>query len=109
MTMTSNISNRAWGGFSAADYTPEQYARACLINLNPPGKGDKALMKLPVREPDGTLNRNAIHAAAAALAGARGGVDAPAAAKRAAARALAGMYRAMGEPVPASIRQMIGE
>jgi len=42
------------------------------------GKSDEdhKEVKFPVREPDGTLNGNAVHAAAAALAGARGGVKA---------------------------------
>jgi len=100
------ISNKPWGQFSESDYTPEQWVRACLIHL----ADDlvKVNHKLPVREPDGTLNRNGVHAAAAALAGARGGVDAPPEKKRAAARALIRLYRELEEDPPESLRRLAG-
>ena len=60
------ISNRPWGQFSESDSSTEQWRRACLIHLA--DDDVKANHKLPVREPDGTLNRNGVHAAAAALA-----------------------------------------
>jgi len=99
------ISNKPWGQFSESDYTPEQWVRACLIHL----ADDlvKVNHKLPVREPDGTLNRNGVHAAAA-LAGARGGVDAPPEKKRAAARALIRLYRELEEDPPESLRRLAG-
>lgn len=100
----ASISTSAWN-FSEADYSIEQLRRACLINMG----GDPAVKsnyKLPVRTPDGALNRNAIHAAAAALAGARGGVDAPGPLKAKAARALLGMYRQMGDEPPESLVAM---
>jgi hypothetical protein len=67
-----------------------------------------AQCKLPVREPDGTLNKNGVHAAAAALAGARGGVDAPLTEKRKAARKLLALYRKLEEEPPASIQKLAG-
>lgn len=100
------ISEKPWGKFSEADYTPEQWYEACLIK---PPKGDytaKAQAKLPVREPDGTLNRNGVHAAAAALAGARGGVQASSEDKRKAARALIRLYRELEEEPPESIKRI---
>ncbi len=100
------ISNRAWGQFEASDYSLEQWHRACLIHLHTGEPTAKNQCKLPVREPDGTLNRNGVHAAAAALAGARGGVDAPVAKKRAAARALLRLYRELDEEPPESIRRL---
>ena len=87
------VSNRAWSDFTQADYTPEQWHAACLIHLHEGRATAKEQCKLPVREPSGTLNRNAVHAAASVLAGGRGGVQAPAAAKAAAARRLASFYR----------------
>ncbi len=68
------VSDKPWSKFSESDYTPEQWYEACLIKPPKSEYTAKAQVKLPVREPDGTLNRNAVHAAAAALAGARGGV-----------------------------------
>src|SRR3989304_1468551 len=68
------ISNRPWADFTEADYTPEQFCRAALIDLNPSGEPKtKGLCKLPVREPDGTLNRNGVHSAAGGAGGAGAG------------------------------------
>jgi hypothetical protein len=102
------ISNKLWGQFKESDYTLEQWHRACLIHLHDGEPASKAQCKLPVREPDGALNRNGVHAAAAALAGARGGVDAPLAEKRKAARKLLTLYRELEEEVPASIQRLAG-
>jgi len=54
------------------------------------GKSDEdhKEVKFPVREPDGTLNCNAVHAAATALASAREGVEASPEGKRKAANGL---------------------
>ncbi len=101
------VSNKPWGQFSAADYTPEQWRRACLIHMGP-NSDNKADHKLPVREPDGTLNRNGVHAAAAVLAGARGGVDASPEQKRGAARALIRIYGELNEEPPESLRRLAG-
>jgi len=101
---TDKISNRPWGQISEKDYeTAGAFCRACLIDLNPGDDKVKSLCKLPVYEPDGTLNRNAVHAAAAALAGARGGVDAPPEAKKQAAKRLLRLYEQLGETPPDSI------
>lgn len=62
---------------------------------------------LPVREPDGTVNRVACHMAAAMLSGARGGVSAPMAKKRAAAQMLVRIYRQnLDETPPESLRRL---
>ena len=100
------ISNEPWSKFSAADYSDAQWIEACLINMNKPSEHVKGLCKLPVKEPDGNVNRNGVHAAAARLAGAGGGVMAPAAVKKAAAKKLLGYYRQMGETPPESIVRM---
>lgn len=97
------ISTRPWSDFSAADYSVEQYARACLVQMPGADPGTKEAYKLPVREPGGALNRNAVHAAAGALAGARGGVDMPAMMKAKAARALMRLYSQLGEEPPESL------
>ncbi len=84
------VSNRPWSDFTEADYTPEQYARACLIDT---GQGTgKQRYKLPVREPSGVLNRNGVHAAAGGHGvGAVQGISADQ--RRAAAKTLVGLYR----------------
>ena len=81
------------------------YCRCCLMDLNM-GEKTKDACKLPVRStPGGAYNLNAMSAAAAALAGARGGLNAPAEEKRKAARRLVRLYRqAKKEPPPALLR-----
>lgn len=101
-----SVSDKPWGSFTAADYTPEQYCSASLIDLNASGPKVKGLCKLPVHEPSGALNRNGVHAAAAVLAGARGGVDAPPAQRRAAARRLVAHYRTLNENPPPSVARL---
>ena len=78
------VSDKPWSQFSASDYTIQQWRRACLLRMPGGDPEAKSTYKLPVREPGGALNRNGVHAAAAAIGGARGGVNAPAAAKAAA-------------------------
>ncbi|MHB8398438.1 MAG: hypothetical protein ACYDCI_05815 [Candidatus Limnocylindrales bacterium] len=100
------ISDEPWGQFSAADYpTAAAYCSACLIDTNEPGQDKtKGGCHLPVHEPDGDLNRNGIHAAAARLAGAGGGVKVSPQAKKAAARKLVALYQlVLKEKPPASI------
>ncbi len=102
------FSDKPWGNISESDYKDaDQFCAACLIDMNQPGKEKtKANCKLPIKEPGGTVNRNAVHAAAAALAGARGGVQAPPEQKRKAARALLRMYSMMEEEPPESLRRL---
>jgi hypothetical protein len=103
------ISERPWGQFSDADYADAgALCSASLINLNtgPRSGWSKGNCKLRVYEPAGALNRAGVHAAAAVLAGARGGVDAPADQKRAAARRLLGLYRQLDEQPPDSLRAL---
>lgn len=100
------ISHAAWSG-DASRFTPEEWARSCLIHMGSPTDPNKNMHKLPVREPGGEINANALSAAAGALVGARGGVDAPPQKKRAAARELMGMYRQAGMMPPDSLRRMM--
>lgn len=105
------VSDEPWSNFSTSDYPDAgSYCDACLINTNtgPRSAWSKGNCKLPVREPDGDVNRNAVHAAAAVLAGSRGGVDAPPAAKRSAAMALMRLYGMCQEPPPDSLRRLAG-
>lgn len=103
-----DISNRPWGDFTEADYPDAStFCRYSLIDMNQPGmEKTKDMCKLPVFEPDGALNRNAVHAAAAVLAGGRGGVMAPPEKKRSAARKLIAFYRDLREEAPDAVRRL---
>lgn len=96
-------SDKPWSQFSEADYTEEQYARACLIDT---GKGEgKQRYALPVREPGGALNRNGCHAAAGRI----NQVSASPEKKAAAARKLVGLYRGeLDEEPPEGLLKMAG-
>ncbi len=66
--------------------------------------------KLPVAEFSGgaiTINRNGVHAAAAAMAGGRGGADLPSDAAAAAKRKLRGLYRKLKETAPDSLKESV--
>jgi HK97 family phage prohead protease len=60
----ATVSDTPWGNFSQADYSPEQWKKACLVDTGQGDEGSKGRYKLPVREPGGALNRNGVHAAA---------------------------------------------
>jgi hypothetical protein len=98
-----NVSNTTWSSFSQADYDDEQWQRATILDHGT-GNAPKERYGLPVREPHGTLNPHAVHAAAARHAGA----DAPADARHAAAAALVGLYRQLEEMPPESIIKLAG-
>lgn len=100
--MATGVSEKPWSDYTEADYSLEQWARACLIK--PSGTPtSKAQCKLPVRTPMGTLSRAGVHAAAAALAGARGGINATAEEKKQAAAALVRLYGKLNEEAPPSL------
>ena len=102
------VTDKPWDG-DASGYTIEEWRRATLIHLDDVDPDLKSSHKLPVREPNGDISRNGCHAAAAVLGGARGGVDAPMAQKKAAARALVRLYRQdLQEDPPESMMQMAG-
>jgi HK97 family phage prohead protease len=96
------ISERPFGQFTEAEYSPAQWMRACLVDKGVGDPNSKDRYTLVVREPDGTLNRAAVHAAAGGygLASVRGlTVDAT----RSTARKLIGLYRELGEQPPADL------
>jgi HK97 family phage prohead protease len=100
----ASVSDKPWSDFSAADYTPQQWRSACLIDTGDGAEDSKDRYKLPVREPGGMLNRAGCHAAASALAGGRGGVQASPEQKKAAAKKLAALYRSqLKEDPPQSL------
>jgi hypothetical protein len=96
------VSERPWNAEIWSGHDPARYCAACLIDLNE-GVKAKERCHLPVYEPGGALSRRAVHAAAAVLTGARGGVDAPHDARRAAARRLIQLYRDLRQAPPESL------
>lgn len=98
------VSEKPWSDYSKADYTPEQWHAACLIHQHEGAPTSKGQCKIPVKTPNGVVNRNGVHAAAAALAGARGGVDASSEEKASASKALLRLYSQLDEEPPDSLR-----
>ena len=90
---TRPVSDKPWAA-TRADFTPEQWADSCLVY-------SADIQDLPVREPGGTINRNACHLAAARLAGGMGGDT------RAAARGLLYLYEFdLKEAPPESLKRL---
>jgi HK97 family phage prohead protease len=99
-----SVSDAAWQ-FTEADYTPEQWARACLVDTGEGTTTVKSRFKLPVREPGGSVNRAGVRAAAAALAAAEATDDQ----KAEAAKALVKIFRSdLGEEPPSKLLRMAG-
>jgi hypothetical protein len=101
--MADGISEKPWSDYTEADYSLEQWHRACLIHQHQGAPTSKQQCKLPVRTPAGVLSRAGVHAAAAALAGARGGVNASADEKMKASAALVRLYGKLNEEPPPSL------
>lgn len=93
------LSDKPWSQFSEADYTPAQYKAACLIWDGP--ADDKSSGILPVREPDGTVNKAGMIAAAGRL----NQVKASDSDKKAAAKALMSLYGKAGLKPPPTLLQ----
>lgn len=90
---TLAISEKSWDG-SASRFTPEQWKKSCVLHVC---DGDeKSCHKLPIREPDGALNRAGVHAATARF----NQVDAPSDAKTKAKASLRSAYKELGEEPP---------
>lgn len=100
-----HISEKPWSDYTEADYTIEQWHAACLVHLHSGPPTSKSQCKLPVKTPGGALSRNGVHAAAAALAGARSPLKAPPEQKAKAASALRRYYSQLGETPPDSLKQ----
>jgi len=93
----------AWDG-AASRYDDEQWARACVLDRGSQFDTPKTRFALPVLEPNGDLNVNGMHAAAQRL----NQVQSSQAAKAAAARKLARLYRQAGEEAPAPMMALAG-
>lgn len=87
MMALAEVSEKPWSSFKEGDYSDSQWRRACLLDKGT-GEG-KSRYSLPVREPSGTLNKNALQAAASRI----NQVSASPEKKQAAAKKLASLYR----------------
>lgn len=91
----AKVSHAPWDG-SPGRFTDEQWHHSCII------KGDvhdKSTSHLPVREPDGTLNANGVHAAAGRVNQVHAAPSQIAAAKK----ELVSLYHELGEDPPDSL------
>lgn len=100
----AHISEKPWSDYTEADYSIEQWHAACLIHQHQGPPSSKAQCKLPVKTPNGAVNRNGVHAAAAALAGARAELKASDDEKASARKALIRLYGQLGEDPPDSLK-----
>ncbi|MGO9100593.1 MAG: HK97 family phage prohead protease [Mycobacterium sp.] len=96
-------SDRPWDG-SSSRFTIEQWRRSCLIDRGG-DSNNKDNYSLPVREPGGSVNRRAVHNAAARLSQVQGVSGDKIAA---AARALIRLYGELGETPPDSLKELAG-
>ena len=95
------VSDKPWSDFSQADYSDEQWKAACILHKC--DGMEKSCHGLPIKEPGGALNRNAVHAAASRF----NQVQAPAEAKAKAKAALRGAYKQIGEDPPEGIQAAV--
>lgn len=100
------VVNTPWDG-SASRFTPQQWRRSALLDTGEGDPASKDRYKMPVLEPNGDLNKNALGPALGALNGARGNtVKATPAAKKAAAKKLLRAYHMAQMPVPDSLKRI---
>lgn len=104
------VTDAPWDGAASNYSSTEDYCSACLLDLNEPGeKKTQDNCKLPIKTSSGAINKNALSAAAGALAGARGGLkNVSPADKKKAARALIRAYGEAKMDVPPSLKQIAG-
>jgi hypothetical protein len=102
------ISNAPWDGSASRWPDAASYCKSCLIKRQHDGELSKDDCSLPIREPGGDINSNALGPALGALNGARGGLKSVSPADRkAAARKLASAYREAQMDIPDSLKRMI--
>lgn len=91
---TFKISEAEWDG-SSSRFTDEEWCKSTIVHLED-GCTSKSQHKMPIREPNGDLNRAAVHNAAARF----NQVEAPESALSAARQRLREAYNELGEDPP---------
>jgi hypothetical protein len=102
---TEAVSDKPWSDFSDADYTVGQYHRAAALHRHTGPAKTKEDCSLPYKEPNGTVNRNGVHAAAGRIGSAMGTSEQ----KKAAAKTLVRVYGTIQEDPPQSLSDMAKE
>lgn len=92
------ISEAEWDG-SASRFTDEEWQRSAVVDRGAEFNTAKERYAVPILEPNGDLNRAAVHNAAARI----NQVDAPASAISAGKRKLVAAYRRLDEEAPDSL------
>lgn len=104
------ITNKPWDGSASRWPDAGSYCDSCLINGNTgsdKSKWVKSACKLPIREPGGDINTNALSSAASVLNGGMGGLTGVSPAdKKKAAKALISAYNQANMPPPDSLKNM---
>jgi len=103
------VDETPWSNYKESMYSGEQWHNACLIHNHSGTPTAKAQCKLPIKTPNGVVNRHGVYSAASVLAGGRGGVFATSAQKNSAARSLIHIYGQMGVTPPPSLKLKHGE
>jgi hypothetical protein len=106
------VTTKSWDG-SASRFTDEEWAHSCIVDLGLCSAAAKELTakqryKVPILEPNGDLNANALGSAAGALNNARAALKACPAAKAAAARKLRSAYGTAKLDVPEHVTALAG-
>lgn len=102
------VTSKAWDRSASRWPDTASFCDCCAINTNTGPREDwvQSACKLPFCEPNGDINTNALGAASAALAGARGGVAASVSDKKKAAKKLMSAYREAKMDPPDSLKNM---
>src|SRR5690606_15411365 len=93
------ITDAEWDG-SASRFTNEEWVRSTVVDRGEDYETDKERYAVPIREPNGDLNRNAVHNAAARIDQVEGASDEAIAEGK---RALVAAYRQLEEDPPESL------
>jgi HK97 family phage prohead protease len=91
------VSEAPWSIWTQTDFTVDQWRAACLVDTDTGASDRKERYKLPVREPNGTLNRNGVRAMAYKVQTMKELTDEQ---RAVAARKLIGLYADIKEDVP---------
>jgi HK97 family phage prohead protease len=104
--MRVKVSDAPWSIWTQSDFTLEQWRASCLLDTEEGASDRKERYRLPVREPNGTLNRNGIRAMAFKIQTMEDLSDEQ---RSAMARKVVGLYRAMREDVPEYLNEIANE